>query len=205
MQVNVWKTREYEVRLWSLDERSYIWTVEKDFIPAMIHRVFESIPFSSFFLNKSSFSSWTGSRIKQSVNQLINHWMSQSDTTSSKIPHVLDIFSWSTTLISYIDISGGQFRLVFVLCSFSVICRLHFQGKCSVIKALDLRVPPKLPRPRRTTNDDIIYPTGVIRKKRRTQSDPSKIWIRELEESLKTPFSFNESKKVDEHRENSER
>ena len=86
-----------------------------------------------------------------------------------------------------------------------MICRLRFQGKCSVIKALDLRTPPTLPRPRRTMNDDISYPTGVIRKKRRTQSDPSKIWIRELEESLKTPFSFNESKKVDENRDGNER
>lgn len=87
----------------------------------------------------------------------------------------------------------------------SEISRLHFQGKCSVIKALELRVPPKLSHPRRTNNDAIVYPTGLIRKKRRTQSDPSKIWIRELEESLKAPFSFNESKKVDEIRGDNER
>ena len=129
--------------------------------------------------------------------------MSQLDTvTGSEISHVLIRYFF---LISYIDILGGQFRLVFVPFRFSVIFRLHFQGKCSVIKALDLRMPPKLPRPRRTMNDDIIYPTGVIRRKRRTQSDPSKIWIKELEESLKTPFSFNESKKVDENREDNER
>ena len=102
-------------------------------------------------------------------------------------------------------ILDGKFRVVLVLCSLLGISRLHFQGKCSVIKALDLRVPPKLPHPRRTNNDAIVYPTGLIRKKSRTQSDPSKIWIRELKESLKTPFSFNENKKVDEIREDNER
>ena len=85
------------------------------------------------------------------------------------------------------------------------IC-FHCQGKCSVIKALDLRVPPRPTRPRRiTTNGDIYIPLGLLRRKRRTQSDPSKIWIKELEESLKTPFSFNESNKVDENQEDDER
>ena len=145
--------------------------------------------------------------VSQSVMQSVSQAVSQSvsTVTGSESPRVLDIFSWSTTLICYLDILGDQFRLVFVPCSFSLIRRLHFQGKCSVIKALDLRMPPKLPRPRRAMNDDIIYPTGVIRKKRRTRSDPSKVWIRELEESLKTPFSFNESKKVDENRKDNER
>jgi len=46
---------------------------------------------------------------------------------------------------------------------------------------------------------------GLIKKKRRAQSDPSKIWMKELHESLKTPYSFDESKKVDDHREDNER
>ena len=79
-----------------------------------------------------------------------------------------------------------------------------FKGKCSVIKALDLRAQLKLPRPRRATNEE-YFPMGLIGRKRRTQSDTSKIWLRELEESLKTPYSFNDSNKVDEHRDENER
>ncbi|RMX37481.1 hypothetical protein pdam_00023474 [Pocillopora damicornis] len=82
---------------------------------------------------------------------------------------------------------------------------LCMQGKCSVIKALDLRVPPKPTRLKRVTNDDIYFPSGVLRRKRRTQSDPSKIWRKELKESLKTPFSFNENEMVDENQEDNER
>ena len=85
---------------------------------------------------------------------------------------------------------------------YSVICL--FKGKCSVIKALDLRAQLKLPRPRRATNEE-YFPMGLIGRKRRTQSDTSKIWLRELEESLKTPYSFNDSNKVDEHRDENER
>lgn len=83
--------------------------------------------------------------------------------------------------------------------------RFYYQGKCSVIKALDLRVPPKPTRLKRVTNDDIYFPSGVLRRKRRTQSDPSKIWRKELKESLKTPFSFNENEMVDENQEDNER
>ena len=41
------------------------------------------------------------------------------------------------------------------------------------------------------THDDIYVAMGLT-KKNRSQSDPSKIWRKELEEGLKTPFNFNE-------------
>lgn len=80
-----------------------------------------------------------------------------------------------------------------------------FKGKCSVIKVLDLRVPPKLSHSKRVTNEEIHHPLGLARRKRRIHNDTSKIWVKELQESLKPPYSFAESKKVDEHRCNDER
>lgn len=80
-----------------------------------------------------------------------------------------------------------------------------FKGKCSVIKVLDLHVPPKLSHSKRVKNKEIHHPLGLTRRKRRIHNDTSKIWVKELHESLKTPYSFAESKKVDEHRCNDER
>ncbi|XP_074636906.1 uncharacterized protein LOC141895065 [Acropora palmata] len=75
---------------------------------------------------------------------------------------------------------------------------LCIQGKCSVVKVLDLQVPLKLARSRRMTKDEVYYPKGLVRKKNRFLADTSKIWIKELHKSLENSFSFGGTKMVDE-------
>lgn len=77
---------------------------------------------------------------------------------------------------------------------------LCMQGKCSVIKVLDLRqVEAKQVHSKRITKEGIYYPKGLVRRKNRFQTDISKIWIKELHKSLENSFSFGENKTVDEH------
>ena len=73
------------------------------------------------------------------------------------------------------------------------------QGKCSVIKALELRLAGRVTRPRRMTFEELFLAMGAAeRRKSRSLSDPSRVWKRELHKSLKGDFSFTEEKKIDE-------
>jgi hypothetical protein len=72
------------------------------------------------------------------------------------------------------------------------------QGKCSVVKALDLKLPPGTVGPRKVRFEESYF--AVFGKKGlRSQNSSSDIWKRELEKGFKQAFSFaHQEKKVDE-------
>ena len=81
------------------------------------------------------------------------------------------------------------------------------QGKCSVIKALQLRQEGHIARPRRMTFEELFLVMGRAgRRKSRALSDPSRVWRRELQKSLKEDYSFtSDKKKIDETTEGMDR
>lgn len=103
-------------------------------------------------------------------------------------------------LQSLYHINTALFHIELKVCSKSkyiLICCIS-QGKCSVIKALDLHCPPGLFGPKKVTFEDSDF--NLFGKGRRSSVSSAVVWKKELEQSFKQPFSFaNNEKKVDEH------